>query len=158
MATLEQVSRNLQPLKSRNEIYRIVLQASSKFEAYLVDLNQIQLSRGLNIFGQPIGVYSEATEEIAATESTREPKIAGQPYNFEWTGDLFDGMTVRFTPEFFEIFSTDSKYDLIITTYSGFFSENSVFGLTQEHLSEFIQQKLLPELRDYIWKAMDLAA
>ena len=158
MATLKQVRQNLRPLKNENRFYRLVLRTASRFEAYLVDLNKLQLSEGKDIFGQILGVYSEATEAIAATETTRQPKIAGRPYNFEWTGATFDGMRIRtrIGAGYIEIYTTDEKYDLLIDTYSGFFGENTIFGLTPESQAEFVSDKLQPAMQDEVWKTLDL--
>lgn len=157
MATLAQISQNLQPLKNRDELYRIALQIAARFEAYLIELNQARLSKGQDIFGRPLGTYSKKTEEIAARESTVRPKIAGQPYNFQWTGDLFAGMKVRLTADYLEIFSTDEKYDLLISKYGGFFSDNILFGLTEQDFKHFAQDKVLPELQKEVWKILQLS-
>lgn len=158
MATLAQISQNLQLLRNKESFYEEVLRIASRFEAYLVDLNQIQLSGGKNILGETIGGYSEAAERIAETENTRKPKIQGETYNFEWTGQLFDGMYLRATSEYIEIFSTAPHATIVSETYSNLFGENVIFGLTEEHLIEFVQKKLMPEVRRYVCRTMNLAA
>jgi len=135
-----------------------VLRAASRFEAYLVDLNQIQLESGLNIRGEVIGTYSAATEQIADREGTVEPKNAGSAYNFQWTGELFAGMFVTFTSEYIEIFSRAPHAELVREKYSTLFGENVIFGLTQESLIEFVELKLLPEIRKYVCQTLNIAA
>lgn len=156
MATLVQISRNLQLLSRKDEFYGQVLRTAKRFEAYLVDLNQIQLSQGRDIFGNVIGQYSEATEEIASTENTRQPKIAGEDYNFEWTGELFDGMYVKLTSDYLEIFSTAPHASLVVATYSNLFGENVLFGFTEESLVDFTTKKLIPEIQKWVREILDL--
>lgn len=158
MATLKEIRQNLKPLLNETRFYRIVLRTASRFEAYLVDLNQLQLSEGKDIFGKIIGFYSEATQAIAAQETTRQPKIAGRPYNFEWTGGVFGGMKIRtrIGAGYIEIYTTDEKYDLLIDTYSGFFGENTIFGLTPDSQAEFVSEKLEPAVQDLVWKTLRL--
>lgn len=122
-----------------------------RLESFIIDLNQIQLSKGQDIFGGSLGVYSPATEEIAKGENTREPKIAGKPYNFEWTGELFDNMYIVFTDNTADIFSRDPKAAFIDDTYGG-----NIFGLTDEHKTELLTEKVLPILTDLIWKRLQL--
>ena len=158
MATLAQISQNLQLLRNKQSFYDEVLRIAARFEAYLIDLNQIQLTEGKNIRGETIGTYSKATEAIAAQESTRESKNAGENYNFQWTGELFDGMYLRITSEYLEIFSTAPHATIVSETYGNIFGENAIFGLTEAHLIEFVRDKLMPEVQRYVWKTLNLAA
>ena len=153
---MEQISLNLKVLRNKDLFYAEVLRIAGQFEAYLVDLNQIQLSQGRNISGEIIGTYAAATEAIAASQNTRRPKSAGTPYNFEWTGDLFDGMRIRVTSEYVEIFSTAPHAEILTETYGDVFGENSIFGLTEENLAEFVRTKLSPEVQNYVWNALNL--
>lgn len=133
-----------------------MLRISNKFGAYLIDLNQIQLSQGKNIFGEVIGTYSKWTEEIASTEDTRQPKIAGENYNFEWTGELFDKMYVKLRRDRLEIFSKAPHAELVEATYSTLFGESAIFGLTEESLEDFAQNKLIPELQIWVRETLNL--
>ncbi|MCB0743510.1 MAG: hypothetical protein KDC67_06375, partial [Ignavibacteriae bacterium] len=63
----------------------------------LVNLNIENLDKGLNVDNEIVGTYSRATDEIAEWEermgrAPRKSKIAGEPYNFDWSGDLKKGM------------------------------------------------------------------
>lgn len=150
MGTLLQLSKNLRPLKSRKEIERMAFGVLKRLESFIIDLNQLQLSNDQNIFGASLGVYSPKTEEIAKTQNTRQPKIAGQPYNFEWTGELFDGMYIIFTTNTADIFSRDPKAAFIEDKYG------DIFGLTEEHKTELVTQKVLPLLTELIWQRLQL--
>lgn len=156
MTKLQQLSQSLKALQKRGNIYRITLRATKKFEAYLIDLNQIQLSQGISIFGNVVGQYSEKTEERARTENTRQPKIAGQNYNFEWTGQFFDGMKIRFTGDYLEFISTAGDAEVILDSYANLFGEQVLLGLTTQNLDDFLQQKLIPELNREICSILDL--
>lgn len=101
-----------------------------------------------------MGVYSEKTEELAAREFTRQPKIAGRPYNFEWTGDLFDGMKAKFTNSEIEIFSTAAHADEVVAKFSGTFGDETLFGLTEAHFKEFTSKKILPDLQKELLNAL----
>ena len=117
-----------------------------RLESFIIDLNQLQLSNNQNIFGASLGVYSEKTQKIAEQESTREPKIAGRPYNFQWTGELFDGMYLIFTDNTADIFSKDPKAAFIEDKYG------DIFGLTDNHRIELVTEKVIPLLTEMIWK------
>lgn len=150
MGTLAQLSQNLQPLKSRDELEKIAFGVLKRLESFIIDLNQIQLSQGENIFGASLGVYSERTEEIARRESTREPKIAGRPYNFEWTGSLFDNMYIVFTTNTADIFSRDPKAAFLEDDYG------EIFGLNEKNMTELVTEKALPLILEIICKRLQL--
>lgn len=92
-----------------------------------------------------MGQYSEKTEQIASQQYTRQPKVAGRDYNFEWSGELFDGMQVRFTKEYIEIFSTADHADEVVAKFSGSFGDELFFGLTTAHMEEFVS-KIRPDI------------
>lgn len=150
MGTLQQLRTNLRPLTRRSEIEKIAFEALKSLEGFIVDLNQIQLSNNQDIFGASLGVYSPATEEIARSENTREPKIAGQPYNFEWTGELFDGMYLVFTNNTAEIFSKDPKAAFLESKYG------EIFGLNDDNRTELVKDKLTPLVLEVICKRLEL--
>ena len=66
-------------------------------EKEIISVNQQELSQGRNYLGQIVGTYSKKTELISKQTNPRQPKKAGQPYNFEDTGDLFDRMFLTLT-------------------------------------------------------------
>jgi hypothetical protein len=149
MTKLEQLSQNLQNLQRKDRFYEITLRVAKEFEAYLIDLNQIQLSRGRDIFGESLGEYSAATQIIAERENPIRPKIEGQPYNFEWEGNFFAGMAIKFTSEYLEFTSTAQLADFILDKYSNLFGEQVLLGLTKDALDEFVKDKLTPRLGQY---------
>ncbi len=59
------------------------------------DLVKEQLNEGENSSGEVIGVYKPLTQLIASNPSAYgqvnpiKPKIAGEPYNLQWSGGFF---------------------------------------------------------------------
>ena len=56
------------------------------------------------------GRYSPTTQEYAEYDNPLMSKIAGDPYNFVWTGSFFEKMRVHFINN-----KSDSKYEVIST-------------------------------------------
>lgn len=88
-------------------------------------LKDEQLSKGLDSSGKIVGRYSKATEEFANDpfNKPRQDKIAGQPYNFEWSGGLFDDMYMFFEDkDSFSLFSQDEKALFLKGQYGDIFT------------------------------------
>lgn len=109
-----------------------------RFQNILLNLQKKRLNEGQNIFGNTIGVYSPATEEIARQENPRKPKIAGEPFNFEYTGGFFDGMKAIFSGDEVTFTSSDSKTSLITEKW------DNIFGQSDEDLQSFVSKVLYP--------------
>ena len=103
-------------------------------ELILKNLQTEQWSEGKDKNGQIIGVYSEYTEKVAK-ESGINNKIAGEPYNLDWTGQLKRQTDIKTrtvsndvlvqidstSPTLLPLFQTIEKY--------GFLSNpNTIFG------------------------------
>jgi len=64
----------------------------------IVQVNQIALDKGENYLGQTVGLYSKATELISKESPTpNQPKKAGSPYNFDWSGNLLERMFITYS-------------------------------------------------------------
>ncbi|MEM7485036.1 MAG: hypothetical protein AAF348_07490 [Bacteroidota bacterium] len=153
MGTLLKLSQNLQLLKSRDALERIVFALVREYEEVFIRLNKEQLSQGRDIFNIEIGTYSRATEIESLFGEVRpiRPKTEGEPYNFEWTGGLFEGMELRINNNVAVFTSTDSKTDILVSKYG------DIFGLTDDNLREVVQNTLLPALRTEICRTIGLA-
>ena len=140
MATAVQLRARLEPLKDRETVYGLFLDVVKSFEAYLIDLNQIRLEEGQDIFGDEIGRYSRTTELAAKFSQIKpiQPKKLGEPYNFQWTGGLFDGMYIDIFPDRAQFTSRDSKTPELIAKYG------DMFGLQPQDLEESLREKLYP--------------
>lgn len=63
----------------------------------IVQVNQIALDKGENYIGQVVGTYAKSTELIAKENPIpNQPKKAGQPYNFDWSGNLLERMFITY--------------------------------------------------------------
>lgn len=152
MGSLAQLSQKLRPLRSRSNLYQIVFDLVRRYENVFVNLQKQQLSQGQDIFGNTIGEYSQLTEQIAQLENPRKPKIAGEPYNFEWTGNFFDGIRLEVRRDTAIFSSSDSKTPLLVAQYG------DIFGLSDENLTEVVSRVLLPALQFRICEVLGLNA
>lgn len=75
-------------------------------------LQENQLAKGLDSSGTVVGRYSWATDVFFANDpqnKPRRPKTAGDPYNFEWSGEFFDSMNIK-------VDVTKTDYDIYSST------------------------------------------
>ena len=118
-------------------------------ELILELLKKGQLDKGLTSDGRIAGYYSPVTDAIASSAITlavgrpRQDKVAGQPYNFDWTGKWRDSMFVKTlrSEKGFDILSSDTKTAMLED-----FVGARLTKLTEEH-NDFINEHiLLPQL------------
>jgi len=138
VANVFEIQSRVSALKDRKTLELILFVEIKKAEKIFIEAQKMQLNAGVNNKGKVIGTYSQATEEIAKGQNTRKPKIAGQPYNFEYYGDFFDDMVLDVFEDSASFFSTDSKTEELIGKYKG------LFGLTEENLEEIIRETIAP--------------
>lgn len=141
MGTVLSLKKRLETLNNREKVYGLFFGVVKRFEAYLIDLNLIRLEEGQDVTGKVTGTYSRATELeslFGAGPRPIKPKIQGQPYNFQWTGGLFDGMKINLFGDRAEFTSTDSKAPELIARYG------ELFGLQERDLVEALQDRLYP--------------
>lgn len=120
----------------------------------IIDLNRMgQLFQGLNTKGQIIGKYSKNTEKRYG--GAAKGKYAGDPYNFEDTGDLFKAFSLDYNNGRLDIFSTDSKVDLLKDKYDT--ADAKLFGLTWEHEMELNYEMLKPKLIQFIKQTLHVS-
>ena len=113
-------------------------------------LRNFQLAKGKNSKGEIIGRYSAQTALYATIDP--EPitdKVPGAPYNFQWTGGLFDGMKLFFEDtKSYSLFSADEKAIFLEKQYG------DIFTLTKQHNERVNQEILRPEMYDEIIKRL----
>ena len=133
-------SKNINEIKISDDLFDYIRSISKELE----DLNVKQLNEdSKDIFGKPIGFYSEATELI-----TGGRKMKGDPFTAKDTGDFLKGIYVNVFKENVLFGSSDPKTDDILDSPD--WLSNDLFGLTDENLKEVIETKLLPFLlRNY---------
>lgn len=128
----------------KNELSNTIRQIlRDKWPEVLKILTEEQLGLGLDSKGKLIGRYSKATEGYAADPENRprQPKIAGEPYNFEWTGGTFDEMFLTFdSKDSYTLFSYDAKATFLKDTYG------DIFDFTEAHNDRINYEIIAPEL------------
>lgn len=114
----------------------ILFQKIKEIEKDLTRLNKRQLfEKSSDIFGNPIGYYSFATEVIS-----KGKKKAGDPFDLFDTGDFFKGFFIKIDNGNVSFGSSDPKTPLIFQNLLS----TDIFGLTDSNLNKVIQEKLLP--------------
>ncbi len=99
------------------------------------------------------GFYAPSTQDFADDPHNKpiEPKIANQPYNFQWTGSFFSFMDLKLEAgNKYSIFSRDGKAALIKRVYG------EVLNLTKEnnHIinTKIIEPVLVKHVSDNWWR------
>jgi len=138
----------------KNELSNDVRQIlRDKWSEVLKILTDEQLGLGLDSKGKLIGRYSKATEGYAADPENRprQPKEAGQPYNFEWTGGTFDEMFLTFdSKDTYTLFSYDAKATFLKEKYG------DIFDFTEAHNHRINYEIILPELDRKLTQKLNL--
>lgn len=150
---LEPYTKELADLKRDlpNILRKILI---DKKQEVLKILKEEQLNKGLDSSGKVVGTYSPTTEQISIENQLlgrkpRKPKEAGQPYNFEDTGDFFDGFDLMFEDfKSYSLFSRDSKADFLEQEYG------DISTLTDKHNERVNQEILRPEMYEEIIKRL----
>lgn len=119
---------------TRQTLLSSVREAVSQNELALSQMQKDQWNDGENKQGKIIGRYSKTSEEYAREFGANEPKIAGEPYNLDWTGDLKRGIGIS---------SKELPDDVIITIDSSssnkikLFQTIKAYGLIDDPKSIF---------------------
>lgn len=109
-------------------------------------LREEQLGHGLDSKGKVIGRYSKNTPNyIDPINPPRQDKTPGEPYNFEWTGGLFDNMYLHFEDlKSYSLFSQDEKAKYLEAEYG------DIFTLTKANNERINQEILRPAMYEFI--------
>ena len=62
----------------------------------IVNLNKVNLSKGLSYEDKVVGRYSAFTAAWAKKLKPNKPKILGTLYNFDWTGSFINGIFITY--------------------------------------------------------------
>lgn len=98
-----------------------------------------------DIYGNPLGFYSQATELISGGK-----KKAGDPFTGIDTGDWFKGFFMQEVSGVLRFGSKDPKTNDILKSDNWLSDE--VFGLSDDELNNIINEKLLPFFIDNVRK------
>lgn len=149
MATLQEQlakARKIQPKSLENDLFKFL----KSIKKELLDKNKEQIREdSKDIFGKPIGFYSEATDLI-----TGGKKKKGDPFTGFETGDFFKGFYVQEVAGVLRFGSTDPKTQIILN--SDYWLSDELFGLSDEDLKEVIQKRLLPFFLQNIRNKLDI--
>ena len=109
-------------------------------------LKSFQLTKGKDSKGKVVGTYSVNTPSyIDPNNEPRQDKVPGSPYNFEWTGGLFDDMFMHFEDDkSYSLFSQDSKAKMLEKEYG------DIFTLTKKNNKQVNDEILRPLMFDEI--------
>lgn len=139
----------LESIYDRLPIYanKIVLE-NAELLIHLITENQ--LAKGKDTSGSIVGHYFWTTEYEHAKDPHNKPrreKITGEAYNFDWTGELFETLSIRTNANKgeFSIFSVSGKIDRLEKIYN-----TNLSDLTEENNNFFNLTILLPELERII--------
>ncbi len=147
MATLIEALENAKKL---NQLRSLLITYIRKTEVNWITANKEQLFQASSdIFGNPIGYYSKATEEISGGQ-----KREGEPFTSVDTGNFFKGFYIKVDNNKIMFGSTDSKTDEILK--SKHWLSHELFGLTDENLAEIIENNILPYLQLESRKQLDI--
>ena len=149
MATLqEQLSKakKIQPNRLKNDLFKFIKTIEKEF----LDKNKEQIREdSKDIFGKPIGFYSQGTEIMSNGR-----KKAGDPFTGFDTGDWFKGFSMQEVSGVLRFTSTDPKNSIIMGSPNWLSDE--LFGLSDENLKEVIETRLLPFFIEHIRKTLDI--
>lgn len=158
MATLQQQLQRVQKL-TPTHLSNVLFQYLKSIEDEMAELNRQQIFKeSEDIFGQPLGTYSRATEYITTNEALLGKgtiiKREGEPYDFKQTGVFLPSIFARVVNNQVLFGSTDPKLDEIFNNVR--LKSKAFFGLQDVNKVFIIQERLLPYLQNYIRKELKL--
>lgn len=151
MGNLSELQKGLQLLSGSDHLLKLLFEAVRATEKVALSLQKQQLSEGYDNKNRLIGTYTKTTEKLAEGTNPRQPKIAGEPYNFQDTGGLFDDMLLIFEGDNVIFYSEDPKTELLVDKYQ------NLFGLDDYNLNNYLQNSILPILIEKIKTTLKLA-
>ena len=141
MATIAELRKRIAPYKNQKALLDIIFKIVKDNEKIFLSLNKQQLQRGKNNLDGLVGTYTRTTELASLFDSPKpiQPKVEGQPYNFEWTGEWFDNFFLEIQNEEATISSSGDSHKALISKYDG------LFGLDDTNKFNVIRNTVFPE-------------
>jgi len=127
-------------------------------EIIIARLTDTQLAYGLNSRGSIVGTYKPYTRKMAyqdkQSSNGRYPitdKEVGQPYNFQWTGELFESLNLKgdASSNEYEIFSVKGKLKFLESEFN-----TKLSNLTEENNKWVNENILMPKIYQHILNEM----
>lgn len=158
MATIGEQLERVQILDKERisaELFNFIKSIQTKF----TEQNKEQLNKeSTDIFGDPIGYYSKATEWITTNQALlgkrNDIKREGEPYTMYETGEFLQRLFIKIEGDKIHFGSSDPKTPLILDNDN--LLSRDLFGLTDENLRELIEQDLLPFLLNLQRQTLDV--
>lgn len=150
MNALQVLQKNVHTLSNRAFLEKMVIDAVVQTQKIAISLQKQQLSEGEDSNENIIGKYKRSTELESLFGSPRpiRPKKEGQPYNFEWQGGFFEGMTLLFDDKKVEWWSTDEKTPFLVSKYK------DLLGLNTYNFNNYGNNAVFPILEKQAWKIL----
>jgi hypothetical protein len=127
------------------------LAVMEKADFIIFTLTERQLALGLNSKGSVAGTYADYTALKASDpyNKPRRPKVRGQNWNFDWSGQLFETMQVKAKADSFSIYSSVGKGKFLEKEFG-----QELMTLTDENNKMINETVILPYLYKYILENM----
>jgi len=148
MSVTEPYINKLNKLENDLEkIARKVVKDNIDFILFLLQEKQLHLGKNSN--NQIVGRYKAMTVQWSKDPQNppRQPKVRNAPFNFDWSGNWLESMSVKMERDGFSIFSRDGKDAMLEAEYG---KGEKLKKLTEKHNKELNEEVILPKLIDYI--------
>ena len=124
-------------------------------DAIVFRLKAFQLTKGLDSLGNVVGTYAARTQGFADKEGARKDKVAGSPYNFEWSGETFDNLKVASVnkSQATYVFATVAyKQDLLEGLYGEIFelTDESNDWVNKTIIEPYVAKKIQESIASFI--------
>lgn len=127
-------SKQMKPEKISRDLFKFI----RSIEKQILDKNKEQIfEKSQDIYGQAIGFYSYATEQI-----TKGRKKKGEPFDGKESGDLFKQMYIQEVAGVLRFGSKSPHYADILKSES--WLSTDILGLTDDNLNQLIETELKP--------------
>lgn len=144
---------------SSDQLLNMVNESVAENEKTIIEVQEKQWDKGQDSKGSVIGKYKKFTEKKAKEQPIpNTPKIAGQPYNLNWSGDLRKKTTLESKVKSKDIvLSINSKSSVVsrlfktIQKHGLINNPSSIFGIQQNNnmdkITKAVNQDTLRKLK-----------
>lgn len=148
MGTLNQQLQKANLLRPEN-LTKILFDLAKTLEPMMAQANRDQLHlSSSDIFGNPLGYYSRATEYISTNNALlgkgNKIKYEGEPYDMMDENNFLPSIYAKASDNFISFGSTDPKLDDILSNIR--LLSKSFFGLSEDNKMAIIWDELKPQL------------
>mgnify|MGYP003636399037 FL=1 len=141
---VSQYKKRLKTFSVEKNVEKVVKRSSKE----IIELNKVNLSKGLNSYGTVVGRYSFFTLRYAKLLKPKKPKQVGGLYNFYWTGRFIKGIFITYIDNKIVFKSKGMGY----IRKSRFINDNKLLGVTEKQSSDINYKILSPKLQQLFQK------